>query len=65
MKDILKNIFIGIALLGLLWSSLAIITLALFSCVMGNLVGSFVSLIAIFGIWTVAFLLFDDRKKKC
>ena len=35
MKDILKNIFIGIALLGILWASLAIVALALFAFIMG------------------------------
>ena len=47
MKDILKNISIGIALLGILWSSLAIIVLALFAFIIGNVAGGIVSIIVI------------------
>lgn len=64
MKDILKNIFIGIALLGLFWASLAIIVLTLFSCIIGNITGTFISIILIFGIWTIAFLLSDKNEKE-
>lgn len=64
MKDILKNIFIGIILLGLFWVSLAIIVLTLFSCIIGNITGAFISIILIFGIWTIAFLLSDKNEKE-
>lgn len=64
MKDILKNIFIGIILLGLFWASLAIIVLTLFSCIIGNIAGTFISIILIFGIWTIAFLLSDKEEER-
>lgn len=62
MKDILKNIFIGIALLGLLWASLAIVALALFAFIMGNIVGGIVSIILIFSIWILVAILVDKDK---
>ncbi len=62
MKDILKNIFIGIALLGLLWASLAIVALALFAFIMGNIAGGIVSIILIFSIWILVAILVDKDK---
>lgn len=62
MKDILKNIAIGIALLGILWSSLAIIVLALFAFIMGNIAGGIVSIILIFSIWILVAILVDKDK---
>lgn len=62
MKDILKNIFIGIALLGLFWASLAIVVLALFAFIMGNIAGGIVSIILIFSIWILAAILVDKDK---
>lgn len=59
MKEILQDIFLGIALLGLFLASLAIITMAIFACIIGNITGTLISIIAIFGIWTVAILLAD------
>lgn len=63
MKDILKNIFIGIALLGILWSSLAIIVLALFAFIIGNVAGGIVSIIVILGIWSLVAILIDNNKE--
>ena len=63
MKDILKNIFIGIALLGILWSSLAIIVLALFAFIMGNVAGGIVSMTVILGIWSLVAILIDNNKE--
>lgn len=63
MKDILKNIFIGIALLGILWSSLGIIVLALFAFIMGNVAGGIVSIIVILGIWSLVAILIDNNKE--
>lgn len=63
MKDILKNIFIGIALLGILWSSLAIIVLALFAFIMGNVAGGIVSMTVILGIWSLVAILIDTNKR--
>lgn len=63
MKDILKNIFIGVALLGVLWSSLAIIVLALFAFIMGNIAGGIVSIIVILGIWSLVVILIDINKE--
>ena len=62
MKDILKNICIGIALLGILWASLAIIVLALFAFIMGNIAGGIVSIILIFSIWILVAILVDEEK---
>lgn len=63
MKDILKNIAIGIALLGILWSSLAIIVLALFAFIIGNVAGGIVSIIVILGIWSLVAILIDNNKE--
>lgn len=63
MKDILKNIFIGIALLGVLWSSLAIIVLALFAFIMGNIAGGIVSMILIFSIWILVAIIADNKEE--
>lgn len=63
MKDILKNISIGIALLGILWSSLAIIVLALFAFIIGNVAGGIVSIIVILGIWSLVAILIDNNKE--
>lgn len=63
MKDILKNIFIGIALLGLLWASLAIIVLALFAFIIGNVAGGIVSIIVILGIWSLVAILIDNNEE--
>ena len=63
MKDILKNIFIGIALLGILWASLAIVVLALFAFIMGNIAGGIVSMILIFSIWILIAIIADNKEK--
>ena len=63
MKDILKNIFIGIALLGILWASLAIVALALFAFIIGNVAGGIVSIIVILGIWSLVAILIDNNKE--
>ena len=63
MKDILKNIFIGIALLGILWVSLAIVALALFAFIMGNIVGGIVSMILIFSIWILIAIIADNKEE--
>ena len=63
MKDILKNIFIGIALLGILWSSLAIVALALFAFIMGNIAGGIVSMILIFSIWILIAIIADNKEE--
>lgn len=63
MKDILKNIFIGIALLGILWASLAIIVLALFAFIMGNIAGGIVSIILIFSIWILVAIIADNKEE--
>lgn len=63
MKDILKNIFIGIALLGILWASLAIVALALFAFIMGNIAGGIVSMILIFSIWILIAIIADNKEK--
>ena len=63
MKDILKNIFIGIALLGILWVSLAIVALALFAFIMGNIAGGIVSMILIFSIWILVAIIADNKEE--
>ena len=63
MKDILKNIFIGIALLGILWVSLAIVALALFAFIMGNIAGGIVSMILIFSIWILIAIIADNKEE--
>lgn len=63
MKDILKNIFIGIALLGLFWASLAIVVLVLFAFIMGNIMGGIVSMILIFSIWILVAIIADNKEE--
>ena len=63
MKDILKNLSIGIALLGILWSSLAIIILALFAFIIGNVAGGIVRILVILGICSLVAIVIDNNKE--
>ena len=46
-----------------LWSSLAIIVLALFAFIMGNIAGGIVSMILIFSIWILVAIIADNKEE--